>query len=205
MTKLLGTLMVLIAGAAPSVAFPVRQQVCHQPVVVQQVVKQVEIVTPVIQQVIVPVYGIVPYAYGYAAPAPVAVAPVVNPQEEILLKMVTLLSANLEETKSMRLEMRQALKGEALPEPKKQGAAPSPDFERVVGALRTNCAQCHNAASAAQDGGDLVLFKADGSFSPVTDDMGRRLVRKVSNGTMPPPPAKLPEADKALILSAFKK
>lgn len=189
--KMIGSLMVLIAGAAPVSAFPCRQQVVVQKVVVE---KQIEVVVPVVEYIRVPVYGLTAYP-SYAPPqAYTAPAPADDPIRELVA-----------EFKALRGEI-QALR--AGPNARVEAPKVDPKLDAsaaaVVTALRKGCAQCHNQASASIDGGGLMLFKSDGSFQPLTEDMAKRLHRRVARGSMPPPPAKLDDADKKILLEAFK-
>jgi hypothetical protein len=182
--KLIGTLMTLIAGALPAMAAPCHQQVHHQ----KQVVA--EVVYPVVQQinVVVPVYGLIAYPQVYAPP----VAVQAHSDGDTIRELIS-------EFKALRGELQALRAG-----PPAKVESPKLDTDAVVKALRTSCAQCHNQASADKDGGGLTLFKSDGSFAGVTPDMAKRIVRRVASGAMPPPPAKVEDAEKRLILDAFK-
>lgn len=115
--KLIGALMVLIAGALPTMA----TAPCHQAVVVQKHV-QAEVVYPAVQavNVVVPVYGIIPYPAAYYAPTPALVAPV---QEESRLD-------RLEKMMERLLEQR-------------SGVQPL-----SASMTATNCASCHSGSKA---------------------------------------------------------
>jgi len=222
-TKVCGAMMVVIAGSLPAMANPCRQQVV-------EVVKTVEVVTPVIQvqNVVVPVYGIIPYPNYYAPTMPVQAMPQQQSSmpgsEDRLLKVLEMLvdqnKQNLEFMKGMRQEMRAGLNlpnnpdppvvpklkspamGEQLPAPKESAAS----FEALVNGLRMDCARCHNESTPTKEGGKLVMFKNDGSFSPVTDDQGKAIVTKLMDGTMPPPDkAKIPDERRQAYIAAFTK
>lgn len=116
---LLGTLMVIFAGVLPAMAAP-----CHQQqVILQKQVQAVEVVYPVVQQVqvIVPVYGIVPYQAAYYAPP---ASPFVAPQEDRFERLMQLLEQRLS-----------ALPANALP--------------LQVATASTACAKCHNGSTDA--------------------------------------------------------
>lgn len=190
--KLIGALMAFLAGAMPAWASN-----C-QHVVVQ---KQVEVVYPVVQQVqvLVPVYGLIPYPITAYTTQAVAPQPTVT-QDDVLKELLL-------EIRSMRQEMRSLKQGERLPEPKQQS-----DAGAAVKAFRTNCAQCHSEAGAEQDGGGLILFKANGDFAgPLTASVARRIVDRLdrapdAKGIMPPPTAhKMPDADRKLLIEALTK
>ncbi len=180
----------ILLAAPTSQATPCRQ------FVVQKQVVAAEVVYPVVQQVIVPVYGLIPYysPAAYVAPyaAPAQVQAPVSTTDELLKELIL-------EMRSIKAELRGAppAKQEVLPKPKE-------DVRPVVVLMRKACAQCHNEASADMDGGGLTLFKGDGSFAGVQPDMAKRVVRRVGVGSMPPSPAKLADAEKQLIVEAFK-
>ena len=187
--KVVGTLMVLIAGAMPAAAFP-----CKQQVVVQQKYVQAEIVYPVVQQVVVPVYGIIPLyapqAY-YAQPPQQQHASVT--EQDVLKELISVI-------KDLRSDV-QALRSA----PAKQEAPKLTESEiKTIAAMRKNCAQCHNQASADLDGGGLTMFLQNGDFAPVKPEVAKRIVRRVNAGSMPPAPNKLDDVDKRTILDAFK-
>lgn len=186
--KLIGTLMVLAAGAAPSMAFPCRQQ---QVVVVQKQIVQAEVVYPVVQQVVVPVYGLVPLYQPQAYVAPQA-APQVQSDGDTLRELVA-------EFRALRGEL-QALR--AGPPAAKQ-EAPKVDFEAVIKDLRVSCAKCHSEAGFKIDGGGLMLFKSNGEFVAQTPEMGDRMARRVNAGSMPPM-EKLDPVVKDRIVKALK-
>lgn len=101
--KLIGTLMVLIAGALPGVAAP-----CHQPQVIVQKQAHAEIVYPAVNQitVVLPTYGIIPYPAAYYSPAPALVAP--DSQEDRFERLMQLLEQRLTATPANVQPVRQA-------------------------------------------------------------------------------------------------
>lgn len=164
---------------------------CRQQQVVVQKVVQAEVVYPVVQQVVVPVYGLIPYYQPYSAPY-VAQPQAVTTEQDVLKELISVI-------KDLRADVQ------ALKAPARQEAPKLTDSEaKTIGLLRKNCAQCHNQASAELDGGGLTLFLQNGDFAGVKPDVAKRIIRRVGSGAMPPQPNKLDEADRKHILDAFK-
>lgn len=96
--KLFGAMMVLIAGALPAMA----TAPCHQQVIQKHVAA--EVVYPAVQavNVVVPVYGIIPYPAAYYSPTPQLVAPI---QEESRLDRLEKLMMQMLEQKPQTLPL----------------------------------------------------------------------------------------------------
>lgn len=73
-----------------------------------------------------------------------------------------------------------------------------------IAAVKKNCAACHGAAVAEEAGGAFVLLDSAGELAAVEPDGRKRVVEKVSRGSMPPAPRKLDEAERASILKLFR-
>lgn len=68
-----------------------------------------------------------------------------------------------------------------------------------AGLLAARCSKCHGATAAEEKGGGFVLIEANGKPSVLSLEQRKRTIRKIANGTMPPPPAKLDDGERKAI------
>lgn len=75
------------------------------------------------------------------------------------------------------------------------------DARSTVSLLQSKCAKCHAEGSAK---GDLEMFSKEGEPFKLSGVAKREIIKRVKNGTMPPPPGKMTAQDKAVIEAAYK-